>query len=107
MKPEVKQQLLKAMRSGEYTLIQGQLRQEGNNGRCIGGLLCDLYSQDQKVSYWKWDDKEGWSFLGNTFDIPTAVQYWAGLSFEETRNLTRTNDDWNGTFAELAEVIEL
>lgn len=92
MNPEVKEQWLRALRSGEYE--QGR-RYLNNNGKfCCLGVLCDLAEKAGVVSSRLWVDggpgrEDTYSenlteYVANGNDasvsvLPAAVKEWAGI----------------------------
>lgn len=126
MKPEIAQEWLKALRSGEYKQTKKNLHD--TNGYCCLGVLCDLAAK-QGIGEWSASDSNTFDFLGNGSDLPPAVQRWAGMctAFGEITsmglgannfrvNLASLNDGYNrkdGTrfeslnFEEIADIIEL
>jgi hypothetical protein len=76
MKPEIKSQLVNALRSGEYKQTQGRLR-NSHNEFCVLGVLCNLHAQAHPRTAAQ--QKDATLYMGNFASLPTAVAKWAGL----------------------------
>jgi hypothetical protein len=112
MNPEVKQEWLKALRSGEYT--QGRNVLKSNNTFCCLGVLCDLHAKHTNAE-WKSVDRaiygfNAYSYEGAELTLPPEVMQWAGLPSNNVEvdgnTLTFRNDHKKMTFSEIADVIE-
>lgn len=131
MYPEIKQQWLTALRSGEYTQGKEYLKTSTGNYCCLG-VLCDLAVKAEVIpepilpvysQSWVFGDPEmasEWDDIG----LPLAVQAWAGLQQtspdihsgtekeimpEITRysvHLSELNDEYGWTFEQIADMIE-
>src|SRR5690349_4293104 len=79
MNPEVKQEWLNALRSGEYTQTTGRLHDSQTGGYCCLGVLCDLAERKGLVE--RWVDGDGTVFFGGSHAIvdDVRVREWAGL----------------------------
>lgn len=124
MKPEIKQRLVEALRSGCFQQSVGDLRhQDDECGDCFCamGVLCELYREDHPEAYWKQnfelhgvtaffaspaDESSEESFYGNVYGAPKKVLEWAGVdsTFEET--VVEWNDSEYRTFEEIAQLID-
>lgn len=127
MKPEIKELVLTALRSGEYKQIAGMLR--NGNCYCVEGILCELYRQQHpETSRWVPTDhlaevpeyKELQVFVVDraqedarcTIAMPKEVLNWAGLeSVFLTYNGHRTsiiqlNDRYALSLEQMADLIE-
>jgi hypothetical protein len=121
MKPEIKTQLIAALRSGDYQQGYGWLNSEGCH--CFGGVLCDLAV---KAGMAKWEPitSEPNSHL-NLFScivfssvdskcsssVPAKVLEWADfdqmLAYEGSkRDFYDLNDCQRLTFAQFADLLE-
>ena len=111
MKKEIKEQWVKALRSGDYVQGTGHLRLD--NSFCCLGVLCDL-AEKQKICKVKRDIDGLYLFDDSSGGLPATVLEWAGLSrygpeveyqgfYEE---LAWLNDYENLTFDQLADLIE-
>jgi hypothetical protein len=81
LKPEVKEQWLTALRSGEYTQAQEYLR-TADDGYCCLGVLCDLAVKGGVIGEPHQDGPEAVWEYGNFPDdsgtqLPQAVADWA------------------------------
>lgn len=104
MKPEVKEEWVKALRSGEYEQGEGFLCK---NGRfCCLGVLIDVAVEGDWVLV---EDSLGcgdyWALDGNSGTLPVERQQELGLSGICHGQLTAMNDD-GISFAEIATWIE-
>ena len=111
MNKQVKDKLVKALRSGEYKQCQNQLKWRG--GFCCLGVLCDIHSKETGTPW------EGESYLGDNVELPGKVTDWSGLDAtgELKENVTTENgtdcdslvdlnDFGKCTFNQIADVIE-
>ena len=86
MTPQVKENWVNALRSGEYQQGAGKLR--NSDGFCCLGVLCDLYSQEPFTKGWVFhgafeeentQPTDYWKFDGEKEFLPKSVMEWAGL----------------------------
>jgi hypothetical protein len=111
---EVKTDLCKALRSGEYRKTVGALRK--GDCYCTLGVLCDLYRKKHKRVEWVKDtgSRDTYSLYGLHAMLPTQVQEWAGLSYHDVVQdvygqrvrLMKLNDRYDTTFEQMADAIE-
>ncbi len=104
MKPEIKEQLVAALRSGKY--VQGRHGLRVQNTYCCLGVLCDLYSYVRWERPDAYDDDKTWYYLDNMNIPPDIVKEWAGLTVEEVDVLVAMNDNRKNTFDEIAAYLE-
>jgi hypothetical protein len=117
MNEQVKQQWIEALRSGEYSQTQEELR--NLDGYCCLGVLCDIYSKSKGVNFWK--GACGCYFFLSLPDqyeystLPKNVSEWAGLGGvdnpiveygEEKVAISDLNDKEQLTFNQIAAIIE-
>ena len=111
MDPVIKQQWLKALRSGEYKQGRRVLRKktvEGELKYCCLGVLCELHRKATGAREWDLSI-EGYSYYGRAAYSPWEVRVWAGdvfrnkLSFEGI--LAEANDK-GADFPTIANWIE-
>ena len=76
MNPTIKQKWISALRSGSYKQTNSKLR-NSSEGYCCLGVLCDIYSQDCKVSW------VGDKIHGDVLYLPRAISQWAELESED------------------------
>ncbi len=116
MNPIVKEKWIKALRSKVYETGSGRLRRHSlyyEDKFCVIGVLCDLYAQ-VGPERWQWSlSAGGYSFDGESENVPVAVQKWANLTeipmvtiSESKVPLTLLNDEEELSFEELANLIE-
>lgn len=121
MKPEVKEKLVAALRSGEYKKIEGRLYKQdrdGNDCYCALGVLCVLAMQDgvEGLTFEPFDD-DGLFFKGPELDredgkrvtlLPTVVMEWSELDSSAPNAIYRKNDNQGPSvqFPEMADWIE-
>jgi hypothetical protein len=122
LNPDVKEEWLKALRSGEYQQCQSQLRKvdgEGHESFCCLGVLTELH---RKKFGGEWVDHirdrgSEYLYVDERGGLPSVVQGWAGLHplFEpavpyEPRGgqvaLAFLNDVEDFTFSKIADLIE-
>ena len=101
MKQEVKEQWLKALRSGEYKQTRTQLKLDsfGRVSYCCLGVLCDISG----VNSWY-----GVYYGSEGFFLPGEVADWAELTPMEREAMASfaTLNDTGSTFEEIADAIE-
>ncbi len=120
MNEQVKQDWIKALRSGEYKQTKTNLRKD--DCYCAYGVLCDLYGKEKNINWGK--DKLSptpsvYSFMDMWGCPPDEVFDWAGLSDKglglnaATRALAKKkdqvvhlNDKHGASFSEIADYIE-
>ncbi len=124
MKEDIKDRWVGALRSGEYKQGKGRLKTSDGNFCCLG-VLCDLYlletggswqlAPDDKPCMRDEAEEEGY---GNWSVLPSAVQDWAGLEFDDPtvltvkapirgRALSKCNDMYDEDFEQIATWIEV
>lgn len=119
MKARVKQQWLRALRSGRYRQGQNLLR-TNKDGFCCLGVLCDVYNKGLKRNQWRQTGEfKEWAF-GKTKEmssLPPAVQRWAGLRDDDPTindpikeghsvSASSANDNLKYSFKRIAKLIE-
>lgn len=125
MKEHVKDLLVTALRSGEYTQTTGKLKTE--NGHCCLGVLCELYAKTQKKKGFQKNENgefhiqdsetRNWDKSPRYQDgtLPTQVQRWAGMNSDtgsfvtkkgKLKELTDLNDNHGKSFKQIAKTIE-
>ena len=120
MNQEIKQEWVKALRSGEYDQGKDELRSYANTYCCLG-VLCDLYSKKTGV---KWIERTSicdeevkfYTIHGSTWVLPNEVIEWAQvhahaptihLSDDRESYSTRSAlNDSGVTFTDIAKFIE-
>lgn len=75
LKPEIKAELITALRGEKYRQGHGRLRTEDDRYCCLG-VLCDLAVQ-AGVSQWHHGDPGSWSVDGFGDILPPSVARWA------------------------------
>ena len=105
MDERIKDQWVKALRSGEYIQTRGELRACLTNNFCCLGVLCDIMKEEFGG---EWEDGGCFIFQGDLAggDIPTDLRETIGLSYEDQEFLTVMNDDERSSFKEIADHIE-
>lgn len=122
MKPEIKEQWIEALTSGEYEQGYSALRTHDDKYCCLG-VLCDLAV---KSGIAKWEQLDGdWAIVHIAKDIndtadfgvgllPKFMRNWSGVENDDGAvsmatgrySLTALNDIHKDTFARIAEIIE-
>jgi hypothetical protein len=93
MDPNIKQQWVAALRSGEYKQGMGALNLGGK--MCCLGVLCDLaVKAGAEVSVMTEPDEVGYT----TYDsrgagLPYSVQHWAGVGSADPGVVSAVDDD--------------
>ena len=100
MDQEVRDKWIAALRSGEYTQANSELRFEDSKEMCCLGVLCDIM------------DPDGWNPAGAVYKRhklaqPTEefIEPMLGLSGQQIMLLANMNDD-NESFDTIADYIE-
>ncbi len=103
MNKEVIKRWIKALRSGKYQQICGNLRSRGRF--CATGVLCDLHSKEFKLS-WNIRDLLRYDiYLQHGQSVPDEVIDWSGITYGQASDIAGWND--NGMpFKEMASHIE-
>ena len=119
MNPEIKQQWVAALRSGEYRQGKYMLHNVDENTYCCLGVLCDLAVKaglQVDKSAGKHNEYTVIAYDGNQYSLPALVIEWAGLETDipetavedeggEPMNVAQLNDrGWS--FVQIADVIE-
>lgn len=103
MTPDLKEQWVAALRSGEYKQGPGWLRR-GDKFCCLG-VLCDLVAPED----WTLTGGDEWvgTFVngGETQTLPEPILNKADLDGFDTRQLVQMNDD-GSSFRHIADYIE-
>ena len=120
---EARRLWVKALRSREYRKGSGRLRSrsEGNPEErfCCLGVACDVYQKHAlDEDAWHYGpapegltERQSYTFLGEKFSLPAAVQEWLGLKTDSgavkgmSGSLLIKNDS-GYTFEEIAELID-
>lgn len=122
MRKEIKELWVNALRSGEYKQHTGSLKDPDTNSFCCLGVLCDLHRKRRKTATWKFNSSYGSTdYMNNSGALPAKVIKWAGLDkdvesgkilapasvyiVKNNESLIRKND-YGGTFAQIADIIE-
>ena len=95
MEKELKRKWLKALRSGEYNQIEGELR--SRKGHCCLGVLCDVLDPS------RWDD---YDYDGLDVEFEGALLAETGLTNEHHTELIEMNDTKLMSFKQIAIYIE-
>lgn len=102
MKKSIMKKWVAALRSGEFTQIQGAL--ENPSGNCCLGVLCNLALVEGICDY-----KCG-LFDGESAVLPKSVQKWSGITSASAifgaNSLTHQNDSADKSFLQIANIIE-
>jgi hypothetical protein len=110
MNPEVKDQWVKALRSGEYEQTRNLLHRV-DGGYCCLGVLSELAVQAGVIppARREKDDPHAWYYGPDECILPLPVENWAGLNGSSESatvgQLMRLNDKGD-SFAIIADVIE-
>lgn len=114
MNQEIKVKWLEALRSGQYKQTKHRLKDE--KGFCCLGVLCDIYSQENKTP-WEKNDGAQEAILNNTKILPITIMQWAELTNTDpclrydpeqadTCALSHMNDTKIYSFDQIADIIE-
>jgi hypothetical protein len=122
MNPEIKQEWVARLRSGDYRQGHGQLVSHPGDGTaryCCLGVLCEQ-AREAGIGGWQPDDDGTTRFVTTDgpkswSDLPKPVAQWAGLDdtdplvrvgpSQRPEGLAALNDDYR-TFEDLADLIE-
>ena len=110
MKPDIKQNWVKALRSKEYKQGRKQLSKKRKNKAykfCCLGVLCDLAEKEGVISWTNKGSKySGQMSRKNSYPSETVLD-WAGLTgYHELNALIILNDTSKASFQEIADYIE-
>lgn len=114
MNPEIKTQLLDALRSGNYLKTEGALfrRENDKDYHCALGVLCDLaYKAEVEGVIFDPDATGTLEYYGKMeghMVVPRPVYDWAGLSMVESMEIFRENDSSGrcSTLNDMADWVE-
>lgn len=122
MKPEIRDQWIAALLSGNYKQTQAQLRSVANpDCYCCLGVLTDLYLKDTHQDWMlqagvdeENPDQKHYLCHNHYLDIPPEVVEWAGMYERDPVviyddhgwGLMGLNDDVGLSFAEIADIID-
>jgi hypothetical protein len=106
MDKEIKAKWVAALRNGDYTQTQRELRNE--SGFCCLGVLCDLHSKETET---EWSNN---MYLGVQVHLPIKVKEWSKVSLINKIKVSINNNydslaehnDAGKTFLEIADAIE-
>jgi len=110
VKPEIKKQWTKDLRSGKYKQGKSVLRSKDNKYCCLG-VLCNIYSEEKGVPWTLgMGDFYGIHASGGAV-LPTVIRDWAGIEspcgrYGHNLSLTHLNDHDGKSFEEIADVID-
>lgn len=108
MKPKIKKMFIDALKSGDYKMGKGKLKQVNSKGEdvfCVLGILTDLYSKHHKGRRGKFiyqsccsspgsEPSSGeYSFGGMVEHVHPKVLEWSGLSLFDADTLINLNDN--------------
>jgi hypothetical protein len=130
MNPQIKARWVAALRSGDYTQVEGRLN-KNDEGFCCLGVLCEIAVEDgivnKKLASELGYEHDSFAYLDDgindrtypQFDVlPHNVKDWAGIrdtnpevkwehkGEEDEYPLSALNDDFKLTFTEIADIIE-
>jgi hypothetical protein len=108
MQPEIKQQWIDALRSGEYR--QGKYALRRGESYCCLGVLSELAVKAGVIDQAK-PDIIGWIYDQKWHSLPKAVSKWADISASSATGTTcgiliNMNDGGDRSFEEIADWIE-
>lgn len=119
MNPEVKEQWLQALRSGEYKQGKTVLFNTSSDGFCCLGVLCDLHKKKTRLGDW---DGSGYrsGMSASSIGLIYPVTEWAGLEgytseiplplkvrdTNKILNLPDANDLYDLNFSQIADLVE-
>lgn len=95
---EVYQRWLKALRSGKYKQLDGQLHDGGASFCCLG-VLCDLARKDGGPD-WDYSD-----YMGEDTNLPEEIRKFVRLTNKQESKLINMNDGGE-SFRKIADYIE-
>jgi hypothetical protein len=102
----LRKQWIKALRSGEYTQTKNCLKND--RGFCALGVLCDIVSKRDNVSWKEVSSGTGsyYEFEGEDLILPRKLMKEVGLRLTEDDAVSELNDAEGKTFSEIADIIE-
>lgn len=122
MNPEIREQWCKALRSGEYTQAQNDLRirKDGTNSYCCLGVLTDLYVKAGNPETFQVDGFRANFNVWEESTLPEPVMQWAGLGSDNpvlaavdpeghligSAMASEWNDDYDTDFQKIADMID-
>jgi len=124
MYKDIKKKWVNALRSGEHSQTQGNLKDD--TGYCCLGVLCDIYSKESGEVWQPTiapDEKIIYEIHNSYGTLPTAITNWAGTNSDSPYvkikiidpkgntekinvSLDQLNDDYHYNFSQIADIIE-
>jgi hypothetical protein len=114
MKPEIKEQWITALESGNYVKGKIFLRQEVGAGLCnycALGVLTDLYIKQHPGTQWepaqKYEQMENpiYTFAGaSRCEAAGVVMDWAGIPDDNWARFIHTDDDTETSIAQISDL---
>ena len=107
MNPQIKEDWVEALRSGEYEQTQGVLDQDDR--QCCLGVLCDILDVPFVMGI---EPKGRFRLYGETGvesesgHLPASVLKRTGITPTQVDRLVDLNDKYKATFDEIADYIE-
>ena len=100
MNPEIKEDLMEALRSGEH--VQGyEYLEQLDGSQCCLGVLCDIMGAESTVCI------RSVRYDGMMSYPSAKIQREAGLTTKDIASLAHLNDEHKATFDEIADWIEV
>jgi hypothetical protein len=117
MNLHAREQLIQALRSGEFLKRKTLLRSRDAQGNLLHstlGILCELYRRETGLGAWVYEahfeadawthDTESCSTGRKLFTVPSRHVYaWAGIDNHDFRNIDNMNDTLDLSFEQIAE----
>lgn len=104
MHPQIKQQWVEALRSGEYVQGSGALR-DARNRFCVNGVLCDLHAKAHGYAWYKRHGSNDWYYNGLNLFPGEKVREWAQIEADSLLD-TECHNDHGEEFISLAQWID-
>jgi hypothetical protein len=124
MDSSIKQRWVRALRSGKYKQVSGQLRTE--DGFCCLGVLCDVYNKNNwtiAADEYLGDEHQEWHYIGNKGMYQSIMKDVLPYEVVEATGLDKQNpevpygidggmsslaviNDSGASFAQIADLIE-
>lgn len=110
MKPSVKKEWIRQLRSGEIEQSQGMLR-DVDGSMCVLGVLCNVHAvMNPNIAETQTDPTR---YLGEKYGLPEEVKRWANIKDSlsvvhkgRRQSLMSLNDFEHMPFEQIADLIE-
>ena len=106
MDRRIKDEWIKALRSGKYQQCQRALRKFPGTHYCCIGVLADIYSKEVGEEWYENKAHGYFTFHDDSGNLSRYILDWADIDSNIERKLIKLNDDQGFSFDQIADWIE-